>query len=87
MRRRTVTLPTGLVEAIEARVAGGEYSSKSDVVQDGLEHFLADDSTLESWLKDVIVPRCRNRAAHPSTLIEAEEILDRVKRRSAAKRE
>ena len=61
MRSLTVTLPDDLVQAIEAKVAAGEYASESEVVQDGLASLLEFDQELEAWLRDEVVPRCRNR--------------------------
>lgn len=85
MRSLTVTLPDHLVDAIEAKVAAGEYGSQSEVVQDALENFHAEDPSIESWLRDVVVPRCREHAAHPASLIPAEEVVDRVQRRYATR--
>ncbi len=86
MRSLTVTLPDDIVQAIEAKVAAGEYASESDVVQDGLEDLLADDPALENWLRDEVVARCRKAATDPSSVIPAEDILDRIQRRFAAGR-
>lgn len=84
MRSLTVTLPDDIVQAIEARVAAGEYASESDLVRDGLEGFLGDDAAVESWLRDEIVARCRRRASDPSPSIPVEDVMDRIGRRSAA---
>ena len=85
MRSLTVTLPDDFVEEIEARVANGDYASESDLVRDGVESILADDPSLDGWLRDVVVPRCRERATDPGVLIPAEEIVDRIQRRFAAR--
>ena len=85
MRSLTVTLRDDLVQAIEAKVAAGEYASESEIIQDGLASLLEVDQDLDAWLRDEVVPGCRNRAADPSTLVPAEEVLDRVQRRFAAK--
>ena len=87
MRSLTITLPDDIVEDIEARVAAGDYASESDLVRIALEAFPApaQDPAVETWLRDVVVPRCRERAAHPTPLVPAEEIVDRIQRRFAAK--
>lgn len=85
MRSLTVTLPDDMVEAIEARVAAGEYASASELVREELGGPIAGDVELDDWLRDVVVPRHLARAADPSPLIPVEDVLGRVQGRFAAK--
>ena len=86
MRTLTVTLPDDIVQAIEARVAAGDYASESEVVRDGLESFLADDPDLEHWLRDIVVPRCEDSASRLSTAAPIEGVMERIQRRYADKK-
>ncbi len=85
MRKLTVTLPDDLVQAIEVRVAAGDYASESDLVRDGLEGFLADDPAVDDWLRTEVAARYRKRAVDPVRLTPAEKVVEGVRNRFAAK--
>jgi putative addiction module CopG family antidote len=40
-----------MAEAVEAKVASGEYAKESEVIRDGLRALLARDRALEHWLR------------------------------------
>jgi len=61
-RRLAIELPEEMAEAVEARVASGQYASASDVVQEGLRRLAQDeapllDEEMEQWLRTEVVAR------------------------------
>ena len=49
-KQLSVTLPNEMAKEIAAKVASGEYASKSEVIRDGLRALQARDKAIEQWL-------------------------------------
>ena len=82
MRSLTVSLPDDLVQAIEAKVAAGEYASESEVVREGVEGLMDLGFDLDEQQIAEIRASCAEMAADPSLGIPIDEIMDRVRRRA-----
>lgn len=48
----SVTLPNEMAARVRAKVASGEYASKSEVIRDGLRTLQARERAIESWLRN-----------------------------------
>ena len=85
MQRFSITLPLDLAEAIERKVKSGAYGSVSEVVRDGVCALLERDTAVEQWLREEVIAGHQEYLADPSQGVPAEEILDRIKARRAAR--
>jgi len=83
----SVTLPVDVVEAVEARIKSGAYSSVSEVLGDGLRALVERDSTLETWLREEVVAGHKAHLDNPSQGVPADAILSRIKARRASQEE
>ena len=81
MRSVTITLSDDMVRATDAKIAAGEFASEGDIVREGLETLLADDATLEGWLRSDVVASCREMAADPSRGIPIDDVVGRIEGR------
>jgi antitoxin ParD1/3/4 len=81
----SITLPLDLAKAIEGKIKSGAYASVSEVVRDGVCALLERDAAVEQWLRDEVIVGHQEYAADPSQGVPAEEILDRIKARRAAR--
>lgn len=79
MRSLTVTLPDDIVEAIEAKVAAGEYASESDVVRDSVETLM--DFELDDNQIAEIRASYDQMKADPSLGIPIDQVMDRIRKR------
>jgi len=82
----SVTLPLDMAEAVEAKLRLGEYASESELLSDGVRALLDRDSSLEQWLREVVVAGHAEYLADPSQAAPAEELLSRIKARRAGRR-
>jgi putative addiction module CopG family antidote len=77
-RQFSITLPIDVVEAVEARIKSGAYSSVSEVLGDGLRALVERDSTLETWLREEVVAGHKAYLDDPSQGVPADAILGRI---------
>ena len=84
-RQFSITLPTDVAEAVERKVQSGGYASVSEVVREGLRTLLEHETAVERWLREEVVAGHREYLADPSKAVPAEEILDRIEARHAAR--
>ncbi|OAI24321.1 CopG family transcriptional regulator [Methylosinus sp. R-45379] len=82
----SVTLPPDMAEVVEEKLRRGEYDSASALMSEGVQALLDRDASLETWLRDVVVPGHAEYLADPSRAVPAEELLARIKARRAAGR-
>lgn len=54
-KQLSITLPTGMADALKERVSSGAYASESEVVRDGLRALFAREEAVESWLRTEVV--------------------------------
>lgn len=54
-KQLSITLPTGMAEALKERVSSGAYASESEVVRDGLRALFAQEHAVEAWLRTEVV--------------------------------
>ncbi len=80
-----ITLPRDIAEAVEEKIKSGAYSSASEVMRDGVRALLERDAALERWLREDVIAGHDEYMADPSKGVPAEDILDRVKARRAAR--
>ncbi len=89
-REFKITLPRELADAVERKVASGEYPSVEAVFREGLEVVFdetpASGPAFERWVREQVIPGHEEYMADPSTGVDSSEILARIKARRAARR-
>jgi putative addiction module CopG family antidote len=80
-----VTLPADIAEAVEEKVKSGAYGSASEVVHAGVRALLERDMEVEQWLRDEVVPGHAEYLADPSKGVPADQIMNRIRSRRAAR--
>ena len=82
----SITLPLDMAEAVEDKIKSGNYASVSEVMRDGVRALLERDAAVERWLREEVVAGHTEYLEDPSKGIPADEILDRIKARRAARK-
>ena len=87
-REFKITLPNDLADAVERKVASGEYDSVEAVLREGLEavfdHDLDDvlpslnEAAIERWLREDVVKTLAEYDADPSTGTDSKDILQAI---------
>ncbi len=73
-REMTVTLPVDIARLVDEKVASGEYTSESAVIQEGLALLLGQDPEFEAWLGTEGAAAYDAIAADPSRAVSIEEV-------------
>ncbi|QNN82850.1 type II toxin-antitoxin system ParD family antitoxin [Brachybacterium sp. Z12] len=73
-KQLSITLPTGMADAVKERVASGAYASESEVLRDGLRALFARDEAVEAWLRSDVVAAYDELRADPSQAISADDM-------------
>ncbi|EXJ51273.1 ribbon-helix-helix domain-containing protein [Microbacterium sp. MRS-1] len=73
-KQLSITLPTGMADALKERVSSGAYASESEVVRDGLRALFAREEAVESWLRTEVVAAYDELRADPSQAISADDM-------------
>ena len=73
-KQLSITLPTGMADAVKERVASGAYASESEVLRDGLRALFARDEAVEAWLRSDVVAAYDELRADPSQEISADDM-------------
>jgi antitoxin ParD1/3/4 len=95
-REFKITLPNDLADAVERKVASGEYESVEAVLREGLEAVFdrelddilppLSEAAIERWLREDVVKTLAEYDADPSTGVPIEEVMDRFRERRAARK-
>lgn len=78
IRSFNVDLPDAIAEMVEAKVASGEYASRSAVVREGLEIIAERDASIEAWLRDEVLPTYDAVMSDPDSTFSSSEAWDRI---------
>lgn len=62
------------IDWIRKKVRDGQFASETEAISEGISRLREDDSELERWIQDVIIPRYQRYKANPGTLIPLEEV-------------
>lgn len=73
-KQLSITLPTGMAEALKERVASGAYASESEVVRDGLRALFAREEAIETWLRAEVIASYDELRADPLRAISAADM-------------
>jgi antitoxin ParD1/3/4 len=79
--KRTVSLPAEQAAYIDAKVAGGDYASASEVVRAGLRALRERDHAVERWLVEAVAPTYDAMLADPDSAIPADKVWDAIEAR------
>lgn len=85
VEKRTVSLPHEHAAFIDAQVASGAFASASEVVRAGLRALQERDAAVERWLRTEVVAAYDAHKADPSKAVPAEQVMDRLRARVAAR--
>jgi Arc/MetJ-type ribon-helix-helix transcriptional regulator len=95
-REFKITLPNDLADAVERRVASGEYDSVEAVLREGLEAVFDRDlddvlpqlseAAIDQWLREDVVKTLADYDADPSAAVPIEEVMTRFQARRAARK-
>ncbi|MEO8757158.1 MAG: type II toxin-antitoxin system ParD family antitoxin [Devosia sp.] len=83
--KRTFSLTEEQAKFIDAKVASGAYASGSEVLRDSLRGMQEDETLIEKWLKDEVLPTIDEMTAHPERLIPIDEAFDRIEAKLRAR--
>lgn len=83
--KRTFSLTEEQAKFIDAKVEQGGYASGSEVVRDGLRGLQEEQASIESWLKEDVLPTIDEMEAHPERLIPIDEAFDRIEAKLRAR--
>lgn len=77
-----------MTDTARVKVASGEYATESEVIREGLRSLIARDRSIETWLREQIVPEAITLEADPSRALTADQARERLaqKRRECARR-
>lgn len=96
-RRLSIELPEELAKIVDALVASGRYADASEVVQEALELFTAqdrpledrdreqEDPELEAWLRGEVVPAYEKWKSGGEKGLTADEVRASLARRRSAR--
>ena len=83
--KRSFSLTEEQAKFIDAKVEQGGYASGSEVVRDGLRGLQEEQASIESWLKEDVLPTIDEMEAHPERLIPIDEAFDRIEAKLRAR--
>lgn len=62
-----------MAEMVKAKVASGEYTTKSEVISDDLRTLAARDAAVERWLQNEVAPAYDAHKADPARAVPLNE--------------
>jgi putative addiction module CopG family antidote len=74
----SITLSNELAEAVEAKVASGEYATESEVIRDGLRALMARDRAIEGWLRDQVAHAYDALKSDPARAVSTKRMRARL---------
>jgi antitoxin ParD1/3/4 len=83
--KRTVSLPAEQAAYIDAKVAGGDYASASEVVRAGLRALRERDQAIERWLVEEVAPTYDAYKANPDDVLSLDELHEAMEAHHAAR--
>ena len=79
-RRLSIELPEELAEIVDALIASGSYADASEVIQEALELFTAQDEPLEDWVRTEMVAAYDEWKANPSGGLTVDEVREHLRK-------
>jgi len=73
-KQMSITVTLDQAQMIADKVASGQYATESEVVRDGLRILMARDQTVETWLRDAVVPEYDRVVAGEVELMSPDEV-------------
>ena len=83
--KRTVSLPAEQAAYIDAKVAGGDYASASEVVRAGLRALRERDAAIERWLVEEVAPTYDAYKADPDDVLSLDDLQQALDAHHAAR--
>jgi putative addiction module CopG family antidote len=74
IKQMSITVTLDQAQMIADKVASGQYATESEVVRDGLRILMARDQTVETWLRDTVVPEYDRVMAGEVELLPPDEV-------------
>lgn len=82
----TITLTQELYDFVRSRAEGGDYTSDSEVIRDGLRLLKERHEAVKSWLKEQVVPAYLKLKANPESALTREQSEARLATRRGQRR-
>ncbi|HEX8063512.1 MAG TPA: type II toxin-antitoxin system ParD family antitoxin [Allosphingosinicella sp.] len=79
-RRLSIELREDLAEIVDALVESGSYADASEVIQEALELFTAQDAPLEDWVRTEMVAAYDEWKANPSGGLTIDEVREHLRK-------
>lgn len=80
MSELKIVLRGETADKVRKLIADGRYAQPEDAIADALDALPIDgDPEIETWLRDVVVPRAKAFEADPSRGMTPEEVLARLR--------
>jgi len=73
-----ITVTLDQAQMIADKVASGQYATESEVVRDGLRILMVRDQTVETWLRDTVVPEYDRVMAGDVELASPDEVRSQL---------
>jgi len=83
-QRLNISLPNVMADAINAKVANGEYATMSEVVYEGLCLLFERDRAVEQWLRSDVATAYDELRVNPSKALTPAQIREHLGRRRRA---
>ena len=77
-RQMSVTLPLEMADIVRARVESAEYASEREVIGEGLRSLAACERSVESWLRNQVVPAYDRPSAVAAASMSADQVRARL---------
>ena len=73
-RKIELVLPESLIDLVDRKIASGDYSSRSDVIAEGLLALDAHEAAIDTWLRDEVVPTYHRVMSGEEDTLSFEEV-------------
>jgi antitoxin ParD1/3/4 len=79
-----ITLPQDVADLVETKVASGEYSDASAVIDESLRYLAERDASIERWLIEDVAPTYDRMKSNPERGLSPDDVRRRLDARAAA---
>lgn len=74
----SITLPVEMAQMVKDKVSSGEYASESEVIRAGLRALTAQNTAIDRWLRQEVLPTIDALEVEPARAIPVEETRRRL---------
>lgn len=74
MPQLNILLPEDMADYIRSKVASGAYASESEVISESLRELISNESEIESWLRDEVLPTLEDHDRNPESALSGDDV-------------